>query len=171
MEKLDRNSVSPKLTTSPDQWRERLLDSPEQIGHVLTRVRRVAVIGIKTREAGGPAYTVPAYMQRVGYDIVPVPVYYPEVTEILGVPVHRTLATVDPPADMVQLFRRSEDVAKHVDEILAAEPSVVWMQLGIRNDAVAERLARAGILVVQDRCVQVELRNVAHPAQGIPPLP
>ena len=119
----------------------------------------MAVIGIKTPEAGGPAYTVPAYMQQVGFEIVPVPVYYPDVTEILGVPVHRSLATIDPPVDMVQLFRRSEDVIKHVDEILAAEPSVVWMQLGIRNDEAAERLARAGIFVVQDHCTYVELKR------------
>ncbi|HEY0931086.1 MAG TPA: CoA-binding protein [Gemmatimonas sp.] len=151
--------MSSKVTPESEDWRARLLSTPEQIDHVLAQVKRVAVIGIKPKDVGGPAHTVPAYMQQVGYDIVPVPVYYPEVTEILGAPVHRSLATIDPPADMVQLFRRSEDVPKHIDEILAAEPSVVWMQLGIRNDEAAERFARAGMWVVQDRCTYVELKR------------
>lgn len=159
METLDQNDMSSKVTPESEDWRARLLSTPEQIDHVLAQVKRVAVIGIKPKDVGGPAHTVPAYMQQVGYDIVPVPVYYPEVTEILGAPVHRSLATIDPPADMVQLFRRSEDVPKHIDEILAAEPSVVWMQLGIRNDEAAERFARAGMWVVQDRCTYVELKR------------
>ena len=83
----------------------------------------------------------------------------PNVSEILGVPVHRSLATVLPPADVVQIFRRPADVPQHLDDILAAKPRVVWMQLGIRNDAVAEALARAGIHVIQNRCLQVELRR------------
>lgn len=160
MEKRDQNTEDSKLTVSPDQWRERLLISDEQVRTLLARVKRVAVIGIKPREAGGPAYGVPAAMQAAGYEIVPVPVYYPEVTQILGAPVHRTLATVDAPIDMVQLFRRPEDVDKHVEDILAAKPMAVWMQLGIRNDAAAERFARAGMLVVQDRCVQRELDHL-----------
>lgn len=160
METLDQNDMSSKVTPAPEDWRVRLLDTVEQIDHMLKQVRRVAVVGIKPHEVGGPAYTVPAYMQREGFDIVPVPVYYPEVTAILGAPVHRSLATIDPPADMVQLFRKSEDVSGHVEEILAAEPSVVWMQLGIRNAEAAERFARAGILVVQDRCLYIELERV-----------
>lgn len=127
------------------------------IAQVIEQMHRIAVIGIKTEQVGGPAYSVPAYLQHAGFDIVPVPVYFPAVTEILGVPVHRTLATIVPPADTVLLFRRSEDVAKHLDEILAASPRVVWMQLGISNDAMSETLARAGIEVVQNRCLKVEL--------------
>lgn len=144
------------LTTAPEEWRGRLASDPATITDILSRMRRIAVIGIKTAEAGGPAHNVPAYMQRRGFDIVPVPVYFPEVTEILGAPVHRSLRTVIPPADVVQLFRRSHDVPKHLDEILAAQPRVVWMQSGIYNDAVAETLARAGIHVIQDHCMQVE---------------
>jgi predicted CoA-binding protein len=159
METLDQNDMSSKVTPATDDWRARLLDTPEQIDHILAQVKRVAVIGIKPPDVGGPAYTVPAYMQQKGFEIIPVPVYYPEVTEILGAPVHRSLATIDPAADMVQLFRKSEDIPSHVDEILAAEPSVVWMQLGIRNDEAAERFAQAGIFVVQDRCTYIELQR------------
>ena len=151
-----------KLTPSPETWRALLQDDPETITDILASARRIAVIGMKTAEAGGPAFTTPAYLQRHGFDVVPVPVYFPDATEILGVPVHRTLATIEPPADLVQIFRRSEAVAQHLPEILAAEPTVVWMQLGIRNDAVAETLARAGIRVIQDRCMQVEYAH-RHP--------
>lgn len=145
------------VTGADATWRRHLLESTADITRVLERVRRVAVIGIKPVDVGGPAFTVPERMQQAGYEIVPVPVYYPEVREILGAPVHRALATVTPPADMVQLFRRPVDVPRHLEEIVAARPAVVWMQLGIRHDDVAEALARAGIDVVQDRCVKVEL--------------
>lgn len=145
------------LTTTPSQWREHLLESTTEITRVLERVKRVAVIGIKPEIVGGPAFYVPQRMQQAGYEIVPVPVYYPEIKDILGVPIHRSLSTVTPSVDMVQLFRRPNDVPLHLDEILAHNPSVVWMQLGIRHDAVAQRLAEAGIAVIQDRCVKVEL--------------
>ena len=95
-------------------------------------------------------------MARAGYDIVPVPVYYPEAKEILGRPVFRTLREVPAPVDMVNVFRRSEDIPPHVPDILAARPRVAWFQLGIVNDEAAETLARAGIQVVQDRCLLVE---------------
>jgi predicted CoA-binding protein len=149
--------VTDKLTTAVPAWRARLLECQADVLRTLEQVRRVAVIGIKPEAVGGPAFYVPDRVQRAGYEIVPVPVYYPEVQEILGVPVHRSLATVTPPVDMVQLFRRPTDVPRHLEEILAHRPRVVWMQLGIRHDAVAEALTRAGIDVIQDRCVQVEL--------------
>ncbi len=149
--------MSENLTTAPAPWRERLLESTTEIMRVLDRVKRVAVIGIKPAIVGGPAFYVPERMQQVGYEIIPVPVYYPDIREILGEPIHRSLSTVTPPVDMVQLFRRPNDVPGHLDEILAHKPSVVWMQLGIRHDDVAQRLAEAGIDVIQDRCVKVEL--------------
>lgn len=159
----DQNRVFSKLTASPADWRELLFNSPEQIDRVLAETCRVAVIGMKTPEAGGPAFSVPAWLEQVGYTIIPVPVYYPEVTTILGKPVHRSLSTIAPPADIVLLFRRSSDVSHHIEEILAAKPSVVWMQLGIHNEEAAERFARAGIVVVQDKCMQNELTSRPHP--------
>ncbi|MBY0490975.1 MAG: CoA-binding protein [Gemmatimonadaceae bacterium] len=154
--------VTGKLTTDPAAWRSRLLESSASLTRVLERVQRVAVIGIKPAQVGGPAFYVPEVMQAVGYEIVPVPVYYPEVEVILGAPVHRSLRTIEGPIDMVQIFRRPADVPRHLDEILAAAPQVVWMQLGIRHDAVAETLAKAGIDVVQDRCVKVELARMGR---------
>lgn len=156
--------MTDKLTGTPVPWREHLLESPSAITRVLERVRRVAVIGIKPAQVGGPAFHVPAHMQQAGYEIVPVPVYYPDIRDILGCPIHRSLASVTPPVDMVQLFRRPDDVPQHVEEILAHRPGVVWMQLGIRHDGVARQLAEAGIDVIQDRCVTVELgRRRLHP--------
>ncbi len=148
------------LTSTAITWRDHLLESTPDVLRVLERIRRVAVIGIKPEAVGGPAFYVPERMQQAGYDIVPVPVYYQDIREILGVPVHRSLSTISPPVEMVQLFRRPNDIARHVDEILAHRPSVVWMQLGIRNDAAAETFARAGIDVIQDRCVKVELDRI-----------
>ena len=148
-------------TPPPDHdWRAHLIDDDTGIALLLARTHRIAVLGIKTADTGQPAYYVAHYAQRAGYDVVPVPVYYPEVTEILGQPVFRTVAAVAPPVDMVNVFRRPLDIPAHVDDILAARPTSVWFQLGIRNDAAAERLARAGIDVVQDRCLLVELQNV-----------
>ncbi len=135
-----------------DGWRDNLVDSPEGIEAILRECRRIAVLGIKTEaQRDRPAFYVPEYMARAGYDIVPVPVYFPDATEIMGRPVYRKLADVPQPVDMVNVFRRSHDIPQHVPDILAAHPKAVWIQTGIRNDAVAEALARAGIKVVQDR--------------------
>jgi uncharacterized protein len=144
--------------SSADAWRAHLIDDDAGIARLLERTRRIAVLGIKTAESNQPAYYVPQYAQKAGYDVVPVPVYYPEITEILGQPVHRTVASIAPPVDMVNVFRRAKDIPAHVDDIIAAKPASVWFQLGIRNDEAAERLAHAGIDVVQDRCLLVELQ-------------
>jgi len=143
-------------------WRRHLIDDDAGIRALLERTRRVAVLGIKTPESGQPAYYVAEYAKRAGYEIVPVPVYYPEVTEILGEKVYRTLASIPGEIDMVDVFRRARDIDAHVDDILAKRPAAVWFQLGIRNDAVAERLAREGIDVVQDRCLLVELGAIGR---------
>ncbi|HEY0778571.1 MAG TPA: CoA-binding protein [Gemmatirosa sp.] len=154
-------SASSSPTNAPDAsdaWRSHLVDTPAEIRTLLGAVHRVAVLGIKIAATGAPAYYVPAYAQRAGYEVIPVPVYYPDVTEILGAPVYRRLADVPGPIDLVNVFRRPQDIPAHVDDILAVRPRAVWFQLGIRHDAVAERLAREGIDVVQDRCLLVELQ-------------
>jgi predicted CoA-binding protein len=144
--------------SSDDDWRRHLIDDDEAIGRLIDSTRRIAVLGIKI-DPDKPGHFVPEYAQRAGFEIVPVPVYYPEVTEILGQPVYRSLAAVPGDIDMVDVFRRPADVPPHVPDILAKKPKSVWMQLGIRNDAAAEQLARAGIDVVQDRCLMVEMRR------------
>ena len=139
-------------------WQANLLTTREQIEDVLDTYTHVAVVGIKPESrASQPALNVPAYMQTQGYTITPVPTYYPEVTEILGEQVYRDLRDIpeDRTIEVVNLFRRSEDVTGHIDEILAMVPlpEVVWMQLGIQNSGAAERFAKAGIKVIQNQCM------------------
>jgi predicted CoA-binding protein len=136
-----------------------LIDSPDAIREILTQSRTIAVLGIKTEaQADQAAFYVPKYMQAAGYEIIPVPVYYPEVTEILGRRVYRRLVDIPEPVDLVNVFRRPIDVPAHVEDILAKKPRAVWLQLGIRNDEAAMTLAAAGIKVVQDRCIMVDHR-------------
>jgi uncharacterized protein len=133
-------------------WQENILSTPEQLRELFQCTKRIAVLGIKTdAQADQPSVYVPKYMQDAGFEIVPVPVYYPEVTTILGEKVYRKLVDIPGEIDMVDVFRRSHDVAGHVDDIVAKKPNSVWLQLGIRNDAAAEIFAKAGIKVVQDR--------------------
>ena len=146
-------------------WGEFLVEDEARVAELCRSLARVAVLGIKTEEqASQPAFYVARYLADAGVDVVPVPVYYPEVTHILGLPVFRRVADVPPPIDLVDVFRRSQDVAAHVDDLLAARPRAVWLQLGIRDDATARRLAEAGIMVVQDRCLMVDYRVVARSA-------
>jgi predicted CoA-binding protein len=143
------------------KWREHLLDKPEQIKKLLESTHRIAVLGIKPNP-DAPAYYVPEHAQLAGYEVVPVPVYYPELTEMAGEKVYRKLTDIPGDIDMVNVFRRPGDIPQHVDDIIAKRPKSVWFQLGIRNDEAAERLARAGIDVVQDHCLLVELRRIGR---------
>lgn len=138
-----------------------LIESSSGILDVIRETRSIAVLGIKPEsKSGQPAFYVPQYMQGAGYRIIPVPVYYPELTEILGEKVYRRVADVGEEIDMVNVFRRPHDIPPHVDDIIAARPKSVWFQLGIRNDEAASRLAAAGIKVVQNRCLMVEHRRL-----------
>lgn len=137
------------------------LSTEEEITGLLARVRTVAVLGIKPAEAGAgaAAHYVPAYAQRAGLKIFPVPVYYPDATEMLGEPVYRSLQAIPERVDLVNVFRRPADIPQHLDDLLAARPRAVWFQLGIRHDEVAAQLLRAGIEVVQDHCLMIELKR------------
>ena len=142
-------------------WNENLLISDTDVFNLIRNTKRIAVLGIKPEShASQPAFYVPKYMANAGYEIIPVPVYYPDVTEILGKSVVRDLRDVNGEIDMVNVFRRPGDIPQHTDEMLAARPKSVWFQLGIRNDEVAETLAKAGIKVVQDKCLMVEHRYI-----------
>ncbi len=142
-------------------WRTNILTDDEAIRALLATTRRVAVLGMKTEaQADQAAFYVPRFLHDHGVEVIPVPVYYPEAKEILGRPVYRKVADVPGPVDLVDVFRRPKDVPAHVADLLAKRPRAVWLQLGIRNDAAAEELARAGIQVVQDRCLMVEWRRL-----------
>jgi uncharacterized protein len=138
-------------------WKSNVIEDTKSILDVIRQTRTIAVLGMKPdSHADQPAHYVPAHMVAAGYEVIPVPVYYPEVTEILGKKVYRKLTEIGCPIDMVNVFRRSKDIDQHVDDILAVKPKSVWFQLGIRNEDAARRFAEAGIKVVQDRCLMVE---------------
>jgi len=126
----------------------------DQLRELLVSVRTVAVVGIKAGDRDD-AYRIPRYMQAHGYRIIPVS---PKLERVLGQPALPSVAEIREPVDLVNLFRDSRHIPGHVDEILALStlPRAVWMQLGIRHDAAARRLAEAGVAVVQDRCLMVE---------------
>ena len=148
-------------TKTAADWRSHLLESPADIRRLLENTHRIAVLGIKTEEKSSqPAYYVPEYAHGAGYEIVPVPVYHPECVEIFGQKAYRTVAEIPGDVDLVNVFRRPSDIPPHVDDIIAKKPKAVWFQLGIRNDAAAEKLAKAGIDVVQDHCLMVELKKI-----------
>ena len=140
-------------------WRDHIIDSHAGIRRVLASTQRIAVLGIKEGDHR-PAFFVPEYAQRAGFEIVPVPVYYPDATEMLGEKVFRSISSIPGEVDMVNVFRRSEDIPPHLEDIIAKRPKSVWFQLGIVNDDAAQRLAQEGIDVVQDRCLLVELRRI-----------
>ncbi len=149
------------MQSDTDSWPTHILEAPDDIRRLLDETHRIAVLGMKVEE-WEPAFYVPEYAERAGCEIIPVPVYYPEVTEILGHPVYRTVSAVPGEIDMVNVFRRPHDIPQHIDDIIAKRPRSVWFQLGITNDTAAEAFARAGIDVVQDRCLLVELRNIGR---------
>ena len=143
-------------------WQKLLLEDDDAIAELVRSAKRIAVLGIKTEDqANQPAFYVPRYLHDVGLEVIPVPVYYPDVTTILGRPVYRSVSAVPGPIDIVDVFRRPADVAAHLPDLLQAKPRAVWLQLGIRDDRVAEQLARAGIAVVQDRCLMVDHERFA----------
>lgn len=149
--------------TEDQNWRKNLIEDDHAILGLLRDVRRVAVLGIKPEsESGKPAHYVPAYLKGAGLEVVPVPVYYPEVEEILGERVFRRVSDIPGPIDVVDVFRRPGDIPPHLPDLLEKKPRAVWFQSGIRNDEAAETLARAGIAVVQDRCLMVEHRRISR---------
>lgn len=142
-------------------WQANIIRDSGGLRDLLAATHTIAVLGIKTEaQSGQPAFYVARYLAQAGFDVIPVPVYYPEAKEILGRPVYRKLADIPHEVDLVNVFRRSEDVAGHVNDILAKKPHAVWLQLGIQDDAVARTLAEAGIKVVQNRCLMVDHRQL-----------
>ncbi len=133
-------------------------ETDDALARLLRESKTIAVVGIKDRPEED-AYRIPLFMQRAGYRIVPV---NPKLERVLGEPCHADLRGVTEPVDIVNLFRASDHIPGHVDEILALDPAprAVWMQLGIHNGEAAQRLREAGIVVIQDRCIMVEHRRV-----------
>jgi predicted CoA-binding protein len=147
-------------------WRANLVDDDAGLTTILKEARTVAVLGAKPGPSEAAHY-VPAYLREHGYRIRPVN------PRFAGQRLHdaMTVARLDAlteEADLIEVFRRPEYLVGHAEEILALpwRPKVVWFQLGIRNAAAAEKLARAGIRVVQDRCMMPEHRRLIA-AKGV----
>lgn len=140
-------------------WKSNILDSDAEIADLLRSTQTIAVLGIKPESRSQePAFYVPQYMQKAGFRIIPVPVYYPEVRKILDEPVYRSISEIPFDIDMVNIFRRPRDIEGHLDDILRKRPKSVWMQLGITNENAERILASAGIKVVRNLCLMVEHR-------------
>jgi predicted CoA-binding protein len=126
-----------------------------QLAELVRSARTIAVVGL-SRKPERPSHGVAAYLQRAGYRIIPV---HPVAGITLGEPVYpdlRSAAAASGPIDIVNIFRRSEHIPALLDALLEVRPRLVWMQQGIRHDAVARQLESAGIPVVMDRCLAVD---------------
>lgn len=130
------------------------------VEEILKGSKTVAVVGLSPKP-DRPSYDVARYLQARGYRIIPV---NPQATEVLGEKSYPSLAAVPVPVDVVDIFRRSEDVPPIVDEAVRVKARVVWMQEGIVNEQAADAARRAGLDVVMDRCVQKEHKRLV--AQG-----
>ncbi|AQL43946.1 CoA-binding protein [Halorientalis sp. IM1011] len=128
------------------------VETDDELREIL-ELETIAVVGCSST-AGKAAHDIPAYMQRQGYEIVPV---NPYADEILGREAADSLAEVEEDIDIVDVFRPSEEVSGIVDGVLERDDvEVVWMQLDITDDDAAARAEDAGRRVVQDRCLKVE---------------
>lgn len=130
------------------------LTQDAELKQALSKIRRIAVIGAKSD--GGPAQRIPEYLKAQGYDVVPV---NPKGGKIAGLDAVADLESAGD-VDAVVLFRRSDAIPLHQDEVIRAKPKLAWMQLGISNESTADAWTQAGIDVVQDKCIFVEHRRL-----------
>lgn len=135
-----------------------MAEPDSELREILEQAHSIAVVGIKDLESED-AYRIPQYLQAHGYRIVPV---NPKLDGVLGHSAHTSLREVDEPVDIVNLFRATEHIPDHAEEILAMSPrpKAVWMQLGIHHGPTAASLRAVGIAVVQDRCIMVEHKRL-----------
>lgn len=136
---------------TPTPW------TPERI---LWETRTIAVLFANPR-VSAPAHYVPAYLAQKGYRVLPIhPAPVHAGTQLFGQPMRQSLAQIDEPVDLVNVFRRADAILSHVPEILAMthRPRFVWFQQGLRNEEAAAALEREGIVVVQDRCTLADHR-------------
>lgn len=128
---------------------------------ILRRYRVVAVVGATNQPERADNF-VPAYLKRQGYRIIPV---NPDLDEVLGEKSYPDLASIPEPVEIVDIFKRSEEVGPYVDEAIRIGAKAIWMQLGIRDDAAAQRARDAGLIVVMDRCMKTEHRRMPDDAE------
>ena len=123
----------------------------------ILQLHRVAVVGISA-DPSRPSHEVASYLRRVGYEILPV---NPGLTNWEGLACHPNLTAVPPPVEVVDIFRRSDQVGPIVDEAIAIGARAIWMQMGVIDEAAAARARAAGLLVVMDLCMLREHARLA----------
>jgi len=126
--------------------------TPELILDILRTYRRVAMVGLSANP-NRPSFFAATYLKDYGYEIVPV---NPAYREVMGFPCYPRLEDVPGPLEVVDIFRRAEDVPPLVESAIALGARVIWMQLGVLHAAAAERAKAAGLKVVMDRCMKIE---------------
>jgi predicted CoA-binding protein len=121
------------------------------IADILTSSKTIAVVGL-SEKPDRPAYQVAAYLQKVGYTIIPV---HPNATTVLGETVYRSLQEIPVPIDIVDVFRASKDVPEVVEDAIAAGAKVLWLQLEIHHPEAEAKAAAAGMTVITDVCLKI----------------
>ena len=129
-----------------------LINSDTDLKRLFETVRTIAVVGCSPKPER-PGHYVAKYLQELGYRVIPV---NPGQTEILGEKCYASLRDIPEPVDMVDCFRRAEDIPPVVEDAIAIGAKFVWMQLGIVNEEAAQRAIDAGIEVVMDRCPKID---------------
>lgn len=130
----------------------RILAQDEEIRALLTSAKTIAVVGISPKP-DRDSHRVAAYLQGRGYRVIPV---RPAQAEILGEKAYPSLEDIPGTVDIVDVFRRADQIPAHAEEALRLRPRAFWMQEGIEHPEAAERLRRAGIDVVMNRCIMRE---------------
>lgn len=132
------------------------MNSPETIRRILAECRTIAVVGLSSKY-DRPSNGVASYMRNLGYEVIPV---NPNETEVFGTTAYPDLATVPKDIDLVDIFRRSDEAGKVVDQAIAVGAKAIWMQEGVIDREAAQRAADAGLMVVMDRCWLKEYRRL-----------
>jgi predicted CoA-binding protein len=128
----------------------------EELRQILATAKTIAVVGLSDKP-DRPSYGIAAYLQEVGYRIIPV---NPTISEVLGEKAYPSLRDIPEAVDIVDIFRRAEFVPPVIDDAIAIGAKVVWMQLGIVNEEAALRAEAAGLTVVMDTCLGATHRNL-----------
>lgn len=134
----------------------------DDIDEILKNSRTVAIVGVSPKE-DRPSYRVASYLKSQGYDMIPV---NPACSEVLGEISYPDLLSLPRPVDVVDIFRRSEDVPQIVEQAIKIKAKVVWMQEGIVNEAAARTAQQAGLKVVMDHCMRKEHLRFKESQQG-----
>lgn len=134
------------------------LQPVEKLQAIFSTTRTIAVVGLSPKKSR-PSYQVADYMIQAGYNVIPV---NPGQNEILGRVCYPDLQSIPEPVDVVDIFRRADQVVPVIQEAIAIGARVVWMQQGIINDQAAVLAENAGLLVIMDRCLKVEHMQLAN---------